>query len=350
MDLREIEWSVVLLRGVQVLVVWLAIWLAQRLAVRRLQTIGRYLGGFQPSERDLHTLEWLINIVLVVIGLGATLSILRLMPLLLASTVIGRIVALALVWVAVWILVRYLSHWIQAFDKQVTDLDIDPRDLVTIDRLLDYSIILVGIIVSLAILNVTSLLYSALTAAGIISVMIGFAVKDIAANFISGVFLLIDRPFVVGDAIRIKEYTGVVNRISLRTTEIITYDGPIVTIPNSTMAVEPTTNYSLSQDRRVLFTVSVLNTADMNRVIKAIQDVLAAEERLLPDKSPSIMVDAIRDSAVDFQVAAYTRNDDFLQTQSDLQKEIVASFAQQGIDLAVPLRMNLNPAPADSRT
>jgi small conductance mechanosensitive channel len=350
MDLRDIDWNVVVLRGVEVLVIWLAIWLAQRLLGRRLRTIGRYFGGFQPSERDLHTLEWLINIVLVVIGLGVTLSILKLMPLLLASAVIWRIMALALVWVAVWVLVRYLSHWIRAFDKRVTDFDIDPRDLVTIDRLLDYSIILIGVIVSLAILNVTSLLYSALTAAGIIGVIIGFAVKDIAANFISGIFLLIDRPFVVGDTISIKEYTGVVNRISLRTTEIITYDGPVVTIPNSIMAIEPTTNYTLSQDRRVLFTVSVLNTADMNRVIKAIQDVLEAEERLLPDKSPSIMVDAIRDYAVDFQVVAYTRNDDFLQAQSDLQKEIVATFAEQGIDLAIPLRMNLNPAPADSRT
>jgi small conductance mechanosensitive channel len=350
MNLRDISWSVVVLRGVQVLVIWLAIWLAQHLLIRRLGTIDRLFGRFQVSERDLHTLEWLINMVLVIIGLGITLSILKVMPLLLTSAVIGRIVALALLWVVIWVLVRYLSQWIQALDKRTTDFEIDPRDLVTIDRLLDYSVILIGVIISLAILNLTSLLYSALTAAGIISVIIGFAVKDIAANFISGIFLLIDRPFVIGDAISIKEYTGVVNKISLRSTEIITYDGPVVTIPNSTMAVEPTTNYTLSQDRRVLFTVSVLNTANMNRVIKAIQAVLDAEERLLPDKTPSIMVGAIRDYAVDFQVAAYTRNEDFLQTQSDLQKEIVASFADQGIDLAVPLRMNLSPAQANLRT
>ncbi len=344
MNLGNIDWSVVLLRGVEVLVTWLAIWLVQHLLVRRLKTIDRLFGRFQVSDRDLRPLEWLINIVLVIAGLGVTLSILKLTPLLLASVVVGRIIALALVWVVVWVLVRYLSQWIQALDQRMPDFDIDPRDLVTLDRLLDYAIILIGVIVSLAILNVTSLLYSALTAAGIISVIIGFAVKDIAANFISGIFLLIDRPFVVGDAISIKDYTGIVNRISLRTTEIITYDGPVVTIPNSTMAVEPTTNYTLSQDRRVLFTVSVLSTADMNRVVKAIQDILDAEERLLPEKAPSIMVGAIRDYAVDFQVAAYTRNDDFLQVESDLQKEIVHSFAKQGIDLAIPLRMNLNPA------
>jgi small conductance mechanosensitive channel len=348
MDFWNIDWSVVVLRGVEVLALWMAVWLAQHLLVRRLRTIERFFGRFQVSDRDLQTLEWLTNIVLVIVGLGITLSILQLMPLLLASAVIGRIIALALVWVVVWVLVRYLSQWIQALDQRVPDFDVDPRDLVTLDRLLDYAIILIGVIVSLAILNVTSLLYSALTAAGIISVIIGFAVKDIAANFISGIFLLIDRPFVVGDAISIKDYTGIVNRISLRTTEIITYDGPVVTIPNSTMAVEPTTNYTLSQDRRVLFTVSVLNTAGMNRVIKAIQDVLEAEKRLLSEKAPSIMIGAIRDYAVDFQVTAYTRNEDFLQVQSDLQKGIVVSFSEQGIDLAVPLRINLSPAQADS--
>ena len=228
-------------------------------------------------------------------------------------------------------------------DQRVDGIDIDQRDLKTLDRLLDYVIILIGVIASLAILNITSLLYSALTAAGIISVMIGFAVQDIAANFISGIFLLIDRPFVVGDTIQIKNYSGTVNKISLRSTEIITFDGPIVTIPNNTLAVEPTTNFTLSPDRRVLFTVSVLNTADLNRVIQVITEVLETEKRLLPEKAPSITVGEIRDYAVDLLVTAYTKSDDLYATQSDLQKEIVAAFADQGIELAVPLRMNVNP-------
>lgn len=344
MDFRSIDWNIVILRGATVLAIWLAIWAAQHMLVRWMRRSDRIVRSIELSEHDLRVLEQLATLVLFVMGLGATLSALKLTSLLLASAVVWRIVALVVIWVLVFILVRYLSRWIEAFDKQVDGIDIDPRDLKTLDRLLDYVVVLIGVIASLAILNITSLLYSALTAAGIVSVMIGFAVQDIAANFISGIFLLIDRPFVVGDTIQIKAYSGTVNKISLRSTEIITFDGPVVTIPNNTLAVEPTTNFTLSQDRRVLFTVSVLNTSDLNRVIQVIREVLEAEKRLLPDKPPSITVGEIRDYAVDLQVAAYTQKDDLYTTQSDLQKEIVAAFADQGIELAVPLRMNLNPA------
>jgi small conductance mechanosensitive channel len=173
--------------------------------------------------------------------------------------------------------------------------------------------------------------------------MIGFAVQDIAANFIAGILLLIDRPFVVGDVVQIKSYAGTVNKISLRSTEIITFDGPVVTIPNNTLSVEPSTNLTLSSDRRILFTVSVLPASDLNLVVRTIQDVLSAESRLLKEKSPSITVVAIRDYAVDLQVIAYTTNAELYTTQSDLQKEIIAAFANEGIDLAVPLRMNVQP-------
>ncbi len=343
MDLDNIDWNTVVLRGASVLGIWLIVWAARYGLVRWIKGLDR-IKSVPVGERDTHILTQLATVVLSIIGLGATLFILQLAPLLLTGTVLGRIIALAMTWVIVWILVRYLSHWIVALDERVDGIDIDARDLRTLDRLLDYVVVLVGVIASLAILNMTSLLYSALTAAGIVGVMIGFAVQDIAANFISGILLLIDRPFVVGDVIQIKSYSGTVNKISLRSTEIITFDGPVVTIPNNTLAVEPSTNFTLSQYRRILFTVSVLPSSDLNQVTKAIQDVLEAESRLLKEKSPAITVGEIRDYAVDVQVAAYAKNDDLYATQSDLQRKIVAAFNSHGIEFAVPVRMNVQPA------
>ena len=344
MSLEGIDWGNITLRAGGILALWLFIWILRRLLIRWLHTADRHIDLVEFDDRDIKTLTWIIDIVLVVIGLGVTISILGLTSILYIGMIGPKVVALAAVWIAVWVLVRYLSKWIEALDSKIEDIDIDPRDLKTMDRLLDWLIIAIGIVASLAILEISSLLYSALTAAGVLSVMIGFAVKDVAANLISGIFILIDQPFVVGDVINIKDYSGTVNKISLRSTEIITFDGPVVTIPNSTMAVEPTTNYTLSEHRRVLFTVSVLNSADLNLAIKTIQEILDAEERLLPEKAPSILVNQIRDYAVDFQIVGYTRKEDVFTTQSDLQKEIVATFGQQGIELAVPLRMNLAPS------
>jgi len=343
MSLNDVDWMVVALRGGGTVALWLAIGLLRRYLLRWLKSAEGFISSMNLGVKEIRALQWAVDIILMVIGLGFTLFILDLMSIFWVSRIGPQIIALVLIWTAVWVLVRYLSHWIEALDERIEEIEIDPRDLKTIDRLLDLIIIIIGITASLAVLELTPLLYSALTAAGIISVMIGFAVQDVAANFISGIFLLIDRPFVVGDTISIKDYSGTVNKISLRSTEIITFDGPIVTIPNSTLAVEPTTNYTLSEDRRVRFTVSVLNTADLNLVINTIQEVLRVEERLLPEKSPSILLNQLRDYAVDFQITAYTRSGEVFDTQSDLQREVVTAFGKKGIELAVPLRKNLNP-------
>lgn len=339
--LEDVDWNTVALRATAILVLWLVMWLLQHYLIRWSKAAGRRLGAVELREKDRAAFERLVNLVLLIVGLGITLYILDLVPLFWVSTVGWRVIAVLLLWTVVWVLVRYLSEWIMALDEKTEGIDIDPRDLKTVDRLLDSIIIVIGIIATLAILDLTPLLYSALTAAGVFGIALGFAVQDVASNVISGVLILMDRPFVVGDSITVKGISGTVNRISLRSTDIITYDGPIVTVPNSTIAQEAITNYTLSQHRRVRFTVSVLSTADLNLVVKTVQNVLEAENRLLADKPPSILVDQIRDSAVDLQVTAYTAKEELVSVQSDLQKEIVSAFTSQGIELAVPLRMNL---------
>lgn len=343
MDLANTDWSMVAIRGGTILAVWLAVWLLNRFLIRWIKTADRLVDSLEFSETDVQVLGRLASIVLIAAGLGVTVSVLGLAPLLWASSIMWRTIALVLVWTAAWMLVRYFSQWMKAADERIEGIDINPRDLKTLDRLLDWVFIIIAAIISIAILEITPLLYSALTAAGVIGIVIGFAVKDVASNFISGILIIIDRPFVVGDTIKIKDYSGTVKSISLRSTELETFDGPIVTIPNSAAATEAITNYSLSHHRRVLFTVSVLCTTDLNVAIENIQTVLEAEERLLPEKPPSILIREIRDSAVDIQVIAYTRKEDVFAAQSDLQREIVASFSRHGVDLAVPLRMNLSP-------
>ncbi|MDY7041273.1 MAG: mechanosensitive ion channel, partial [Chloroflexota bacterium] len=129
-----------------------------------------------------------------------------------------RLLGVVAVWVLVYVLVRYLARWVVALDEQIEEFDIDPRELKTLDRLTDYALITLGVIATLSILQLTQLLYSVMTAAGVIGVVVGFAVKDVAANFISGIFILLDRPFVSGDAIKIADYSGKVQRVSLRST------------------------------------------------------------------------------------------------------------------------------------
>jgi small conductance mechanosensitive channel len=251
---------------------------------------------------------------------------------------ITRIAALIAVWVIVWILVRYLSRWIQGVDKRIEGVDVSTRDLKTIDRLLDYVVILIGIIVSLAILGWTSLLVSALTAAGVFSVIIGFAVRDVAANFISGIFILIDQPFVVGDFIESGGTSGTVQNVSLRTTTIVTVDGPLVHIPNSILAVQPTTNYTVAEDRRISFNISVAADADVDLAVRTIEQVLADEEGLLAERTQLVLVNELREYAIDILVICYAPTATFMALSSGLKQQVMDALHEAGVEPAVPVR------------
>ncbi|NIO72105.1 MAG: mechanosensitive ion channel, partial [Anaerolineae bacterium] len=184
-----------------------------------------------------------------------------------------RILGLVLTWVIVWLLVRYLSRVLERLDERIKGVDIDTRDMETLDKLLDYLVITIGILVTIAILNLTSVLYSMLTAAGVMTIVIGFAVRDVAANFISGIFILLDQPFVRGDSVQIGDFSGTVQRISLRSTEIVTFDGPVVSMPNSTVATTPIVNYSINEERRVNLTVAISQETDLRAAIEALREL-----------------------------------------------------------------------------
>lgn len=254
-----------------------------------------------------------------------------------------RIGAVIIVWIVVWLMVRYLTRWIARLDEQSEHIDINRRDLKTIDRLLDYVVIVIGIIITLAILGWTKLLVSALTAAGVFSIMVGFAVKDVASNFISGIFILIDQPFVPGDFIELADFSGTVQNISLRTTTLTTLDGPLVFIPNSKVAMEPTINYSLAKDRRINFSVSIAHDNDVSQAMQVITDVIKRQEGVLAERTQLVLVSNLREYAVDISVTCYANTDNFVMLASSVRQQVVTTLKENGVELAVPVRKNLYP-------
>jgi small conductance mechanosensitive channel len=250
--------------------------------------------------------------------------------------------AIALVWIAVWMLTRYLSGVINSLDRRLPGIDIDHREMKALDRLLDYVIITAGIIATLAILDLSRLFFSTLTAAGIVTIVVAFAAKDVAANFISGIFILLDRPFVSGDFIQIADYSGTVRKISLRSTEIVTFEGPVVAIPNSKMATDPTVNYSIAARRLVEINVAVPKDCDLGRAVQVLHDVAQSEDRLTTDEDVTILVEDIGDYGVDLLLRCSAPNETWVQVRSDLRRRIVEGFQKRGLELAVPVQKTLH--------
>jgi small conductance mechanosensitive channel len=230
---------------------------------------------------------------------------------------LGKGIGIAITWIGAWVLVRYLSKWIWAFDKRIKEVDIDTRELGTLDRLLDYLVIIVAIVVTVYILGLSEALYSLLTAAGVIGIIVGFAVKDVAANFISGIFILVDQSFAVGDAIEVGDYGGAVQKISLRSTELATWDGPVVSIPNSTMATTPVINYTVNPTRRVDVTFSIAYEEDVDNALNAVRTVIEAEDRRSHDMSVYVYVSDVREYAIDVRTLFHVPSQDWFSVLMD---------------------------------
>jgi small-conductance mechanosensitive channel len=253
-----------------------------------------------------------------------------------------RILGFVITWVIVWLLVRYLSRVLERLDKRIKGVDIDTRDMETLDKLLDYLVITIGILVTIAIVNLKDVLYSVLTAAGVVTIAIGFAVRDVAANFISGIFILLDQPFVRGDSVQIGDFSGTVQRISLRSTEIATFDGPVVSMPNSTVATTPIVNYSTNEERRVNLTVAISQETDLRAAIETLRELAEGEERRVPEKDITLYVSDVRDGTIALTVMFYTPNALWFTVTNDLRRSIVEEFERRGLELAIPVYRSYN--------
>lgn len=253
----------------------------------------------------------------------------------------GKGLGIAITWTVAWVLVRYLSKWIRAFDKRIKEVDIDTRELGTLDRLLDYLSIIVAIVVTVYILGLSEALYSLLTAAGVIGIIVGFAVKDVAANFISGIFILVDQSFAVGDAIEVGDYGGAVQKISLRSTELATWDGPVVSIPNSTMATKPVINYTVNPTRRVDVTFSIAYEEDVDNALNAVHTVIEAEDWRSQDTSVYVYVSDVREYAIDVRTLFHVPSQDWFSVLMDFRLKVLGEFRRRGVELAVPVRKTL---------
>ena len=196
--------------------------------------------------------------------------------------VVLRLVMLVIIWLLVWFVVRFIGRWVLGLIARSRGFTEDGAGFTTLGRLLKGAVIIVGVLSSMAILGLTPLLASTLTSVGVVGIVVGLAVKDVAANFISGILLLFDRPFALGDFVSAGNVQGHVEVISLRSTRLRTPEGPVVTVPNSVIAANAITNFSMSRARRVELTWRLPLDADIEAASRSLIDLAAADAAWWP--------------------------------------------------------------------
>jgi small-conductance mechanosensitive channel len=185
------------------------------------------------------------------------------------------------------------------------------------------------------------------TTLGVGSVAVALALQDTLGNFFAGVYILADRPFRVGDFIKLDSgQEGMVRRVGWRTTILHTLGNNFVVVPNATMAKAVITNFSAPEPQLGFsIQVSVAYGTDPARVEKALLDAVAEAARehvegLPRDPRPNVKLNpGFGDSSLDFTLGFQLRDfrDQYL-VQSELRKRILARFAAEGIEMPYPTR------------
>lgn len=177
-----------------------------------------------------------------------------------------------------------------------------------------------------------------LGAAGVLSVAAGFASQTSASNLISGWFLMFERPFTIGDTIRIGDTTGEVLSIDALSVKLRTLDNLYVRIPNETVIKAEVTNITWFPIRRYDLIVGIAYDADVDA---ARQALLAATERIpfcLANPEPFTMVTGFGDSAINIQLSAWAHKDRFRDLRNALHAAIIEEFRERGIEIPFPQR------------
>ncbi len=176
--------------------------------------------------------------------------------------------------------------------------------------------------------------------AGALTVGIGFGLQNIVNNFVSGLILLIERPIKAGDWVVVGEHQGYVRQISVRATEISTFDRASVFIPNSSLISGAVMNRTYADKiGRVLLPVGISYDADPAKAREILLEIAMANPDIRHNPAPAVMMLGFGDSALNLELVAFLHDVDRVKVvTSDLCFAIHAAFRQHGIPIPYPQR------------
>ncbi len=173
---------------------------------------------------------------------------------------------------------------------------------------------------------------------GILGFTVGFALQDVSKNFIAGMLLLLQQPFEIGDVIEANDYIGTVQDVDLRATELRTFDGKYVLIPNADVFTNPITNYSREPVRRLDLNIGVAYDTDLADAKAVVLTCLAESHYVVSKPVPQVVYTGFGDSSIDFTVYFWvdTRKHGLLEAKDAIILAVNQAFREKGIDMPYP--------------
>lgn len=247
--------------------------------------------------------------------------------------------------------VRLISRQIS---KAIEKKNLAPQHNILARKIVFYS--LEAVIIMSALREVNFKLSVLLGAAGILTVALGFASQTSVSNIISGLFLLIERPFKIGDVIKIGTTEGVVDSIELLSTKLRTFQNGLVRIPNEILIKTEFLNHTHFPIRRIDIEIGVAYKENIAKVKEVLFRTAAANPLCLEEPAPLFVFVGYGESSIDLKFCVWVVNDNYLDLMNSIKQEIKEAFDAEGIEIPFPqrtistgYRTNLNPSNIEDR-
>ncbi len=267
--------------------------------------------------------------------------------------------------VFIFFIVIYVSILVSKIIQVILEGDILDRMSLkrgmphTISMLVKYTLITFGIFLGI---SATGIQLSSMTVIiGAFSVGIGFGLQNIFYNVVSGLIILFDRPIKIGDTIEVGTLIGHVTHVGIRTSNIKTFDGAEVIVPNGQLISNEVINWTLSdQQRRIEVLISVSYNSDTNKVSELLMEVLTQHKDVMIYPQPQVLFKQLGESSLNFRLLFWTESiGEWLRIESEVTLKAFNKLKENNIEIPFPQRdlhlksiddgININTAPTNKK-
>ncbi len=199
----------------------------------------------------------------------------------------------------------------------------------------------IAIFTALSVLELNKTVTSLLAGAGVVGLAVGFAFKETLSDYLSGMLIAVRQPYVIGEIISTNDHFAKVTSLNLRATELETFSGQVIIIPNAEIFNKPIINYSRLGRRRIEIKVGVTYSADLPRVQQVTTAAIKGLDFVLADPPMQFLYTQFGESSVDFEMrfwVKYPGATDYLEARSMAISTIRQAFKDHDIVIPFPIR------------
>ena len=227
-----------------------------------------------------------------------------------------------------------LVQFLALFFRRTIAKNLHKQTKFILNKVIVYSGIVIILLMVLKELEVE--ITALLGAAGIVGIVIGIASQTSIGNVISGIFLISEKTFEIGDFIRVGDKLGVVHSIDLLSVKLKTLDNLLIRIPNQTMISTEVTNITKFPIRRMDITVGVAYKEDLLKVMDVLRKLAASNPLCLDEPEPLILVKEFGSSSIDFLFGLWFEKSNYVSLRNSIIPEIKKAFEEEGIEIPFP--------------